>query len=254
MARSLLASATLLLVTKAYTSSEGPPEEVTGAPGELTCAQSGCHDSFELNSGTGSVTITGVPSQYEPGAAYDLVVTVAREEQVRGGFQLTAKKPDGTRAGDLPLITGAGTRYPRDFDPPITGPQYIEHRAARDGSSVSWNVQWIAPAAGSGTSTLYVAGNSANGDFDSTSDRIYTNSYAIPEAVTQVCLGDLDGSKQIDVADAIQVLRHAAGFFLPAESLPVADVNQDGEVNVADAVLILRVAVDLDTSIPKSCP
>jgi hypothetical protein len=252
--RGLLASTTVLLVGKAYTNSSGPPAFHTGAPGDHgTCAVSGCHNSFPLNSGTGSVQITGLPASYNPGETYNLVVTVARTGQVRGGFQLTAKKADGTRSGNLPNITGTGTKYAPESPSGITQPQYRVHTSARSGASVNWNVQWVAPAAGAGAATFYVAGNSANGDGDSTGDRIYSNSYTVPEAVAQVCKGDLNGDRSVDVSDAILVLQDAVGIPLPPAVRPAADVNSDTEVNVADAVVILQVAVDLNTSIPKTC-
>ena len=250
--RGFLASTTLLFAAKAYTNADGPPARNTGAPGETTCAQSDCHNDFPLNSGTGSVGITGLPDQYTPGTTYDLTVTVARTEQVVGGFQLTVKKIDNSRGGNLTASTTNGTKFASN--PPITSPQYLEHRQERVGSTATWNTQWIAPAAGSGTVTFYVAGNSANGNEEREGDRIYTNSFPVLEAIPQQpCIGDLNADKKVNVTDAILVLQDIVGIRLPAETRPRADVNGDTAIDVNDVVLMLQVAVGLNTSFPKEC-
>src|SRR5207249_8655300 len=79
--------------TIVYAFSFGPPASNTGAPGEGTC--NSCHDSFALNSGGGSVTITGLPQKYTPGMRYDITVTVAKSDRSRWGFQITALATDG---------------------------------------------------------------------------------------------------------------------------------------------------------------
>lgn len=58
--------------------------------------------------------------------------------------------------------------------------------------------------------------------------------------------GDVDGSGQTDVADAIKVLRMALGLErTTAEALTHGDINGDGKLTVQDALAILRKSVGL---------
>ena len=49
---------------KASASAFGPSASHTNAPGEDNCTA--CHISFPVNSGTGSVSIAGLPANYLP--------------------------------------------------------------------------------------------------------------------------------------------------------------------------------------------
>jgi hypothetical protein len=58
--------------------------------------------------------------------------------------------------------------------------------------------------------------------------------------------GDVNSTGEVDVADAILVLRHIVGLItLEGDDLHAADVNASGAVDVADAILILRKIVGL---------
>src|SRR6476661_10686962 len=50
---------------KVSASASGPSASYTGAPGEANCTA--CHTSFPVNSGTGGITITGLPANYKAG-------------------------------------------------------------------------------------------------------------------------------------------------------------------------------------------
>jgi hypothetical protein len=167
-------------VVHAY--AEGPPAGFTGAPAEQTCVV--CHNSFPLNSGTGTVTIN-TPSSYQPGQTYQITVQDQTTDQSRRrwGFQLTVLTGANAKAGQLQatsttsLITNDGPGFNRD---------YIEHnlqgtfQGQRGGAS--WTFPWVAPATDVGAVTFYVATNMANGDTSSSGDFIFTQSKTIPSA------------------------------------------------------------------------
>jgi hypothetical protein len=255
----LFTGVALLAFTKAYTSNLGPDTANTGAPGETTCAQSACHGQFAPTLGNNSVaTIEGLPAGYVPGATYELTARVSSASvtsftQKRGGFQLTAKKADKSRGGQL--VVGPGTKF-NPASAPATRAQYLEHTEGKPGSDVTWTFQWTAPAAGSGPVTFYIAGKSANNDGDTTGDRIFTNAYPVPEASVQLpCVGDLDGNKAVDDGDAVLVLQEIVfGGILTAGQRALADVTGDTVVDVSDAVKILQVKAGTDTSLPAVCP
>src|SRR5262245_38643038 len=83
--------------------SSGPDVGATGAPGEQTCARSGCHLGTTANS-AGSVSVN-FPSgtTYTPGTKQHLVVTIANPTARAWGFQLTARQASatGTAAGSF---------------------------------------------------------------------------------------------------------------------------------------------------------
>ena len=61
-----------------------------------------------------------------------------------------------------------------------------------------------------------------------------------------VMLGDLNGDGKVNTADAVQILKSAAGMIVLDEKQQLAgDTNHDGKVNTADAVLILKYAAGM---------
>lgn len=169
----------------AQASSFGPIDGVTGAPGEGTCVM--CHTTYPLNSGAGSLAITGIGATYTPGTAYPVEVTLADPDAMRWGFELTALDEAGATVGSFVL--------PPTLQQSTTGNRtYVKHTVdathfGQTGSS-SWQFTWNAPATGTGQVTFYVAGNAANGNFINTEDRIYAHSFAYPEFDPQVAVDD----------------------------------------------------------------
>lgn len=64
--------------------------------------------------------------------------------------------------------------------------------------------------------------------------------------------GDVDGNGNVDVGDAILVLRHIVGLEnnLQLQQLQAANVNGDSAVDVGDAIMILRKIASLITEFP----
>ncbi len=53
--------------------------------------------------------------------------------------------------------------------------------------------------------------------------------------------GDVNGDGEIDIADALLVMKHDAGLTIIDEAFQqAADVNNDGEIDIADAILIMK--------------
>jgi hypothetical protein len=159
-----------LFVSVAFANSSGLQDGYTGAPGELTCTQ--CHTTAPLNSGSGRITIEGVPGIYEPEATYTITVRVSHPSRVRWGFQISAYTDALETAGTFQLTDPGHTQK-------ITagGNTYVEHNNpgtyAGQANGASWSFQWTAPAAGAGLVTFYAAGNAANNNGLDTGDNIY---------------------------------------------------------------------------------
>lgn len=162
-------------------SATGPAPTFTGAPGESNCTA--CHTTFDVNSGTGNVTIVGVPKNYLPGQQIPLTVTVSQSDGVLYGYQLTAVGPTGGKVGSysfaptsppiIQLVTGFVNGVERE---------YIEHTingiTPTQFGSKSWTFEWTAPSSRVGKVSFYAAGNAADSDGGSNGDRIYTTSAA----------------------------------------------------------------------------
>jgi len=267
--RSLLTGASLTLAAYAYTYAEGPPAFRTGAPNDDgTCNAGGCHSGNQLNAAGGSITVSGVPAQYVPGAKYPISVQVAKPGQSRWGFELTAQTASGERGGEITVTDEANTQFASDAGGGATDPQYIEHtsqgtaRGQKDTGPVR-SFDWTAPATGTGTVTFYAAGNAANGNATNTGDFIYTTSVKSDEGsdTPAAVSGDLNGDAKVNVQDATISLQIAVGIVQPTEAQTAAgDVAPvpgtgpregqkfgDGKVNVSDSTRILQFAVGLIT-------
>lgn len=169
--------------------SGGPPPGYTGAPGEPTCIS--CHRGFSVNpDDRGKVRLEGVPIGYVPGERYILNVSVTHPDpdRRRWGFQLTALTSLGNApAGEFPVVEGDRgladpIRTQREIG--MRQRQYMSHtlESAMDFPKPGgdrWSIAWEAPVSDVGGVTFYAAGNAANGDRNSTGDKIFTASFAI---------------------------------------------------------------------------
>ena len=155
--------------------SEGPPAGTTGDSffSEPSCNQSGCHVGNSINAPGGSLTITGVPAQYQPGQTYPIHVTISKSGQRRWGFELAVRAASTkAQAGTIAVTDTANTQIAT-----LNGVQYIEHTingTANGAAQGSWTFNWTAPSTPVGDIRFSCAGNAANGDFNNTGDFIYT--------------------------------------------------------------------------------
>ena len=167
-----------------YVAQSYPQGAPSGSAGNFnyTCAASGCHDSFDLNAGTGSVSIDA-PDVVAPGQTVTVTVTVdnttppAPGAEPVQGFEaairdLSTGATGGVATGTLTLTDPNATRYPVGD----SQGEYVTHTV--DGlTQTSWSFDWTAPAEG-GAATIFAAGNAANGNAGSGNgaggDYIYT--------------------------------------------------------------------------------
>ncbi|MEQ1765607.1 MAG: choice-of-anchor V domain-containing protein [Pyrinomonadaceae bacterium] len=183
-------------------SASGPSPSFTGAPSESNCTA--CHSTFEANSGTGRVVITGLPKNYLPGQQIPLRVTTNDTSGVLFGFQMTSVEQDGDRAGTfivpppspvpiMQVVNGFVGNQNR---------QYIEHTVQGITPTVagtkSWDFTWTAPPRRVGKVNFFAAGNAANSDGGSDNDQIYTTSVSSLSG-SAVASFDEDGKSDFSV-------------------------------------------------------
>jgi hypothetical protein len=157
--------------------STGPPANRTGVGG-VYCTV--CHRTNELNSGDGSVRISGLPSAWRPGETYRLRVVVSHPTAIRFGFELSATGLNGDQAGDL--LPSDGRTFVQTA--PVNGKdvQFIEHNSVGSaiGSSNVFQIDYRTPAdANFGVIRFNVAGNAANGNGANTGDFIYATEFRV---------------------------------------------------------------------------
>lgn len=188
----------LLSLGMAYHENPDGKAGVNGSPGEQTCAKSNCHNSFSLNSGNGSVTISSndlINWNYTPGQTYNISVTVEQPGIDLFGFGFEALASDGTNAGTL--VAGTGSHA---LTANVGGINRITISQTENSgttlNSHTWNFTWIAPSTEMEV-TFYAVGNAANGNGGRTGDYIYSTSQvltfttSLPDAPT-ISGGDND--------------------------------------------------------------
>ena len=191
--------------------SAGAPAERTGAPTVLTakeptCAVSGCHDFFSLNSGNGLLTIECVDcdGQYKAGTENLIRVTIQASGFNKFGFQAVVLEVDSilnVPVGETVLVDPIRTQILEANSPAnwMIGRRYVTHTFDGNvpvaGNSASWDFKWIAPDNYTDTVTVYVAALSANNDLEMTGDYAYTAKLSLGGIV----VGINSNSSELDV-------------------------------------------------------
>lgn len=191
----LLASVLLFVAWQILTGSmrnpNNPPTGKTGAPGETTCAQSGCHSG---GSYTGTVMISGVPDTVVPNQSYTITVTNASNAE-KAGFQLTCLDNANAKCGTLSSAAGVS------IGTGSASKQYARQSAPKNlsGGTASWSFVWQAPATASGDhAKFYFTSLCANGNGGKTGDNVLTG-------IKEVALRTVSGTDETSLAAAIHV-------------------------------------------------
>jgi hypothetical protein len=147
---------------------------VSGINGNF-CAE--CHSSgsfdptveIQLSDGTGAVT------KYVPGNTYTLQVKVVAGTGTPDGYGFQSVILDGNNQsvgtfGSAPNGTGVQT---------LSNRQYFEHRSRRPDNT--FEIEWTAPAAGTGDVSIYAAGIASNANSQQTGDGAAKTSLTLNE-------------------------------------------------------------------------
>jgi hypothetical protein len=155
-----------------------------GSPGEGTCASGSCHNSFALNSGPGSVSISIVGlvggNLYTPGQTYQVSVTVQQQGFGLFGFGVEALQASGANAGSW--TAGADSHI---LSATVTGNSRatVAHidNSGFSSNMRTWTFNWTAPLTEIPV-TMYIAGNAANANGGDGGDYIYTTTLSLEPA------------------------------------------------------------------------
>jgi hypothetical protein len=203
----------------------------TGAPGEQSCKQAGCHADATIVSD--SVTNTFVFGNYEqmylPGQIYQIQIITKRSGVNKFGFQAVAlAEMTETNAG-LMLITDSFRTQLQDYaSPPLEDRLYVTHTAngtiANEPDSIVWRFDWKAPTTDIGPVVFYYATNCTNQNNQNTGDELHLSEYRI----TGPASGIEEWEKEIVVFyDFSQHILHLQN--LPKNSGDIKLVNIEGQ-------------------------
>ena len=212
--------------------SSNPRDASTGAPGESTCASSGCHSNQSATI-DGNLVLSGLPEILDADLTYTLtfsMVTTAGSP-VKGGFQMTALS-DGNAAG---TFTNAGTSS--TITETAGGRVYVEHdggAANFEGDTLKYTVDWTAPSDVSEKDvTFYLAGIFADGNGSNANDKFVMDSVA----ATGVIFLDEDGDGFTTENDCDDM---NPDINPDAEEIP----NNDIDENCDDVIQVIDVDLD----------
>jgi hypothetical protein len=172
--------------TGAVRNPNNPPTGVTGAPGEGTCVQSGCHGGGTY---TGTVALSGLPDTVVANQSYSITLTQTSNAP-RAGFEMTVLDSVKVKAGTF--TAGSGCSVATN-----SGKQYVRQSAPKNlaSGSVSWAFTWKAPATVTGHKIIfYFVSLMANGNGGTSGDKVATgNKTVILKTVTPVTEAELSG-------------------------------------------------------------
>jgi hypothetical protein len=162
----------------------------TGSPGETTCANSGCHTSFTVNTGPGSVRLTSNMAnwQYVPGQTYTINAIVKYTGRSLFGIGLEALTSANANAGTIVVTNSARTQIKMKTVSGVARNNLVHQlNGGSSNDSCFFSFNWVAPATNIGNVTFYYAGICANGNGSESGDYVYNSSkVASPAGTTGV--------------------------------------------------------------------
>ena len=168
--------ALFIFTSVSYSNKNFAPVAHTNAPGENSCAKSGCHSTFGLQQNlqdriTINIDQTEMDAnfEYSPGTTYSLQFII-NQAKTRNGFSLTMLDENGQMAGTL-----INTSNDAQVSNGPNGKTYVGHTNSLGLSS--WEFQWTAPT-DSQVITFYSIANLANINDNTNGDSIITKSFS----------------------------------------------------------------------------
>lgn len=160
----------LLVVKNAFNNATTPIAGYSGAPGDQTCAASGCHVGvtkfrdpilgFKINTPANATV-------YTTNTPYVFLVNFPLSTPGAGGFLVSALDDNNNNAGTLEIISASTTDTISSI---INGRKYIGHKGT--GNS-AWLFRWRSPSSYVGKVTFYCAALFGDGNTQVTNDVTY---------------------------------------------------------------------------------
>jgi hypothetical protein len=178
--------------------SSGSHESSTGAPGDRTCAQSGCHEMSEIiNDDTTNTLIFSDGDGLYGNAMEGIRLRVRKEDKVKFGFQIVCLDSLNKNAGSWVLLNKerVQTQGADFFLVSAFGRSYVTHtykgNLAQVPGEIYWDFAWLPPANGyQGKVTFYVMSNCANNDNTNGGDTFYASKHTLRHMSSMTSIED----------------------------------------------------------------
>jgi hypothetical protein len=230
-----------LIVFASYTvlKTSGAHPGSTGAPGDQTCMQSGCHTgTVTLDTGiVNTLVFSSIDTTYLPGQSYTLTLKVNKPFIQKFGFELLAlQDSNNTNIGDFTLIESTRTQtvsYPSGSEVRHS----VTHKTAGTTTStpgaIQWRMRWTAPPADAGTITFWYASNCTNNNGNENGDHIFLSTFQIRSKDTTTIDTSTTGIKDLNLKNALRAYQEGNSQTL---SINFASYTQQkGTVVLSDA-------------------
>ncbi len=162
----------------------------TGSPGENNCT--GCHTSFPVNSGIGSLTISSptlAPDwEYMLDSIYQIDVTVQQTGSPLFGFGFEALRTSNNTNGGSFILTNTLETQLKIANINGSNRTNVVHKqnGGLTNDSHTFSFRWKAPSTNVGNIMFYAAGNATDNQGDSLGDYIYTISQLLTPFATGI--------------------------------------------------------------------
>jgi len=240
-------SAALIFMSSTFKTTGGHPSS-TGAPGEETCALSGCHSDavLNLNSTLSGFDFSEKSFTYQVNRTYDIHIDLTLAEIEKFGFQIVAiDSATQMNAGKWVLSNPQLTQI-ISGQSPFQSRSYITHTAlgtvAKEIGKAKWNFKWTSPSTNVGTILFYYVINATNKDDKSTGEKLFFSNRKIRFSQTGAML-------EIAKNQAIKV-RFGGGKMAVTSvketinSLEIYDLNGNKCYEAKDLGLLKEVSLD----------
>jgi hypothetical protein len=178
--------------------STGAHESSTGAPGERTCAQSGCHEMSEIiNDDTTNTLIFSDGDAFYGNQMEGIRLRVRKKDKVKFGFQIVCLDSNNRNIGSWVLLNKERVQTQgADFSVVgAFGRSYVTHtykgNLAQVPGEIFWDFSWLPPLNGyQGPVTFYVMSNCANNDNTNAGDQFYASKHSLNHISTMTNIDD----------------------------------------------------------------
>jgi hypothetical protein len=230
-------------------SSTGSPGGRTGSVGDNGNTCTGCHIGTATNK-IGWIT-TNVPLHgYTPGQTYTLTATGTHAGVVKFGFELTVEDSEGNKVGILQLTELTRTKF-------TNASHAVTHTAAGNipnGNSNSWTMNWVAPSGIDGNIGIYAAFNAANGNGNTSGDKIYKCSTFLSEYVPQPALVTIEPDSAIQGETVTSLITAVDSRFTLNDPIIFLSFNENPDETISASTInvINDVTAEAVFSIPAN--
>ncbi len=142
--------------------------EATGAPGEITCGISICHNQTP-NLGPGKIKLSLTEKANSNLKAYDISLQLLYSDREKHGFEILALDHNQNNAGKWIIQDTSYIQLKSGFK--HTSRQYLTH-TEKGNDTKKWNFQWIPPEQHTQV-TFYVSMIAANNNLNNFGDLFY---------------------------------------------------------------------------------